>query len=120
MQPSDGGLCALSRLGLGSPLNPVSAFAMPGAMRAAFAALVLAAILSGTSLALPRQAAGALETRPNVVIVLADDLGWGDLGGGDERGFRTPNLDRLAAEGVRFSDSYTAQSTCTAARAALF
>ncbi len=89
-------------------------------MRAAFAALVLAAILTGTALALPRQAADALETRPNVVIVLADDLGWGDLGGGDERGFRTPNLDRLAAEGVRFSDFYTAQSTCTAARAALF
>jgi arylsulfatase A len=57
---------------------------------------------------------------PNIVLVLADDLGWGDLDASQPRGFTTPALDHLAAEGVRFTDFYTAQSTCTAARAALF
>jgi arylsulfatase A len=55
---------------------------------------------------------------PNVVFVLADDLGWGDLGVQGARGFETPNLDRLAAEGVRLTDFYAAQPVCSASRAA--
>jgi arylsulfatase A-like enzyme len=90
-----------------------------GAMRITFAA-TLGLALAASSPVTPRQDEDPRRALPNVVIVLADDLGWGDLGGGDERGFATPRLDRLAAEGVRLSDFYTAQSTCTAARAALF
>src|SRR5688572_18246245 len=56
---------------------------------------------------------------PNVVLVLADDLGWGDLGVQGAQGFATPNLDRLAAEGVRLTDFYAAQAVCSASRAAL-
>ena len=56
---------------------------------------------------------------PNVVIVFADDLGYGDLGCYGAPGIRTPNLDRLAAEGVRFTDFYVAQAVCSASRAAL-
>lgn len=56
---------------------------------------------------------------PNVVIVFTDDQGWGDLGVQGARGFATPNLDRLAAEGVRLTDFYAAQPVCSASRAAL-
>ncbi len=57
--------------------------------------------------------------RPNVVVVFCDDMGWGDLGVQGAEGYATPNLDRLAAEGVRFSDFYVAQPVCSASRAAL-
>lgn len=57
--------------------------------------------------------------RPNIVIILADDLGYGDLGCYGAKDYRTPNLDRLAAEGVRFTDFYVAQAVCSASRAAL-
>ena len=57
--------------------------------------------------------------RPNIVIILADDLGWGDLGCYGHPSIRTPNLDRLAAEGMRFTDFYSAAEVCTPSRAAL-
>ena len=57
--------------------------------------------------------------RPNVVLILADDLAVGDLGGGDGRVTRTPNLDRLANESVRFVQAYSASCVCAPARAAL-
>jgi arylsulfatase A-like enzyme len=56
---------------------------------------------------------------PNVVIILADDLGWGDIGTQGASGFATPHLDRLADEGLRFTDFYVAQPVCSASRAAL-
>ncbi len=56
---------------------------------------------------------------PNFVIVFADDLGYGDLGCYGSRTLRTPNLDRLAREGARFTDFYVAQAVCSASRAAL-
>jgi arylsulfatase A-like enzyme len=59
------------------------------------------------------------ERPPNVVIVFADDLGYGDLGCYGAKGYQTPNLDRMAAEGVRFTDFYVAQAVCSASRAAL-
>lgn len=60
-----------------------------------------------------------LATPPNVVFIVADDMGYADMGTQGARGFETPNLDRLAAEGTRFTDFYVAQSVCTASRAAL-
>jgi arylsulfatase len=57
--------------------------------------------------------------RPNVVFILADDLGYGDLGSYGATGFATPNLDRLAREGVRFTEFYTPANTCSPSRAAL-
>src|SRR5262249_12600688 len=56
---------------------------------------------------------------PNVVIVFADDLGYGDLGCYGAPGRPTPNLDRMAAEGVRLTDFYVAQPICSASRTAL-
>src|SRR5213592_1193480 len=57
--------------------------------------------------------------KPNIVIILADDLGYGDLGCYGHPTIRTPNLDRMAAEGMRFTDFYVAATVCTPSRAAL-
>lgn len=61
----------------------------------------------------------AHEPQPNIVIILADDLGYGDLGCYGQTRWRTPNLDRLAATGARFTSYYSAQAVCSASRAAL-
>lgn len=62
---------------------------------------------------------GAAAAPPNVVLILADDLGYGDLGCFGATKIRTPHLDRLAREGMKFTDFYVAQAVCTASRAAL-
>ena len=56
---------------------------------------------------------------PNIIIILADDMGYGDLACYGHPSLRTPNLDRMAAQGMRFTDFYAAQSLCTPSRAAL-
>lgn len=63
--------------------------------------------------------ASAQATSPNVVIIFADDLGYGDLGCYGSPTIRTPNLDRMAAEGMRFTDFYVASEVCSPSRAAL-
>jgi arylsulfatase A len=66
----------------------------------------------------PLAALSAAETKPNIVLIFADDLGWSDLGCYDADLHETPHLDRLAQQGVRFTDAY-AMSVCTPSRAAL-
>ncbi|MEO1993659.1 MAG: sulfatase, partial [Planctomycetaceae bacterium] len=56
---------------------------------------------------------------PNVVVIFADDLGYGDLSCYGHPTIRTPHLDRMAAEGLRFTQFYSASSVCTPSRAAL-
>ncbi len=56
---------------------------------------------------------------PNVVIVYIDDMGYADIGPFGAQGYSTPNLDRMAREGRRFTDFYVAQAVCSASRAAL-
>ncbi len=56
---------------------------------------------------------------PNIVLIFIDDMGWGDVGVFGAEGYETPNLDRLAAEGMRFTDFYASQAVCSASRAAL-
>src|SRR5512136_2734574 len=56
---------------------------------------------------------------PNMIIILADDLGYADLGCYGHPSIRTPNLDRMATEGLRFTDFYAAAEVCTPSRAAL-
>lgn len=59
------------------------------------------------------------QTKPNVVLIVADDLGWADLGCYRSTYHKTPNLDRLAGEGVRFTNAYAACPVCSPTRCAL-
>ncbi len=61
----------------------------------------------------------AAERLPNVVLIYTDDLGYGDLGCYGAKGWKTPHLDKLAADGLRFTDFYVAQAVCSASRTAL-
>nr|XP_054487542.1 LOW QUALITY PROTEIN: arylsulfatase A [Agelaius phoeniceus] len=61
----------------------------------------------------------AAAARPNFVLVLADDLGFGDLGSYGHPSSATPHLDRLAARGLRFTDFYSSAAVCSPSRAAL-
>lgn len=81
----------------------------------AFATCLLATVVTSARGAAPT----AASSRPNVVFILADDLGYGDLGCYGAKDIRTPNIDRLAAEGTKFTSFYVAQAVCTASRAAL-
>lgn len=63
--------------------------------------------------------AETVGTLPNIVLVFMDDQGYGDLGVYGAEGFDTPNLDKMAEEGVRFTDFYAASSICSPSRAAL-
>ena len=59
---------------------------------------------------------GWAAEKPNFIVIMADDIGYGDLSCYGARQFETPNLDKLAAEGVRFTSGYTSASTCTPTR----
>ena len=79
-------------------------------------------VTANLSLGLCRVFAGNLADppcRPSIVLIVADDLGYGDVGCFGAKDVRTPNIDRLAAEGTKFTSCYVAQPVCTASRAAL-
>jgi arylsulfatase A-like enzyme len=57
--------------------------------------------------------------QPNIVLIYADDLGYGDVGCYGATAVRTPNIDRLASEGLRFTDAHAAAATCTPSRYAM-
>lgn len=59
---------------------------------------------------------GAKESRPNIVFILADDLGWGDLSCYGRPDYGTPNIDQLASQGTKFTDAYSASAVCTPTR----
>jgi arylsulfatase A-like enzyme len=58
--------------------------------------------------------------KPNILVIMADDLGYGDLSCYGAKEFATPNIDRLAAEGLRFTSGYCSASTCTPTRYSFF
>ena len=62
---------------------------------------------------------GLKKKPPNFIIIFADDLGYGDLGSYGHPTIKTPNLDKMASEGVRFTQFYVGSSICTPSRAAL-
>jgi len=57
--------------------------------------------------------------KPNIIFILADDLGYGDLGCYGQTKIKTPNIDRLAAEGIRFTQCYAGSTVCAPSRACL-
>lgn len=76
-------------------------------------------ILSAIALWAPRNLqaqAGNAKARPNILLILADDLGYGDLGCYGATKVKTPHLDGLAREGMRFTDAHSPASVCTASR----
>ena len=85
------------------------------ASRYAIAAL---AVLLGISLSAQRPQP-APSSRPNIVLIQADDLGYGDLSAYGQAQFTTPALDRLAAQGIRFTEYYAGSTVCAPSRSAL-
>ncbi len=90
---------------------------------AASRAVLLAAVLSAPPLMATRGLAAA-ETRdqaskPNIVFILADDLGWADIGCFGSGFYETPNIDRLASRGMRFTSAYAACPVCSPTRASI-
>ncbi|MER7566487.1 sulfatase [Streptomyces sp. NPDC048523] len=66
------------------------------------------------------RAASGSGKRPNLLVILGDDLGWADLSSYGAPHIRTPNLDRLARQGVRFTDAYSGSATCSPTRFSLY
>src|SRR3954469_19572016 len=91
---------------------------MSGLSRRAFLQASGAVALSGLppSLAL---AQSAPPRPPNVVVILADDLGYGELGCYGQKLIQTPTLDRMAAEGMRFTEFYAGSTVCAPSRSVL-
>src|SRR5688572_22103263 len=83
----------------------------------AFLPAALAILIFGVSVSAASAATGA--QRPNIVFILADDLGYGDIGAFGQTKIRTPNLDRLAAEGMRFTEHYSGNAVCAPSRCVL-
>lgn len=80
-------------------------------------ALCLAIVLFQMSMS--SRADAQPERKPNIIFILADDLGWTDLGVQGSKYYKTPNIDRLAASGMRFTNGYTCGPNCQPTRAAL-
>lgn len=66
-----------------------------------------------------QQTANTTTRPPNIIYILADDLGYGDLSCYGQKKFSTPNIDRLAAEGMRFTQHYSGSTVCAPSRSAL-
>jgi len=84
--------------------------------RRAFLKASAGAVLLG---ALGRRAAAAKAEKPNIIIIYADDQGYGDLACYGSKKLKTPNIDRLGAEGTRFTDFYVTAPVCTPTRSSL-
>src|SRR5678815_2624767 len=81
-----------------------------------FVGLLVAATLSVTAARAQQQ---ARSSRPNVVLIITDDVGYGDFGAYGAPDVKTPNIDRLAREGVKMTDFYANGSNCSPTRAGL-
>lgn len=84
--------------------------------------LIFLGLLSLLAVATPSTARGArvqAPRRPNLIFILADDLGYGDLGCYGQKKIKTPNLDRMAAQGLRFTQAYAGSTVCAPSRCAL-
>lgn len=92
---------------------------MPQSLTALSHFCVSSIVAAAVSLAVASPPAADAADKPNIVIILADDLGYGDIGCFGAKDIRTPNIDRLARDGMKFTDFYVSQAVCTASRASL-
>ncbi len=76
-------------------------------------------LLRTSAAALTLAGCSRTESKPNIILIMADDLGYRHLGCYGQRKIRTPNLDRMAAEGLRFTDAYAGCTVCAPSRSAL-
>ncbi|MEM7145870.1 MAG: sulfatase [Verrucomicrobiota bacterium] len=81
--------------------------------------LILSLLCLSSLTRIAQAAESSQQHPPNIVIMFADDQGYGDIGVYGAKGYETPNLDRMAAEGARFTDFYVSSPVCSASRAAL-
>ena len=80
---------------------------------------IRSARLPGDGCVASRRGAFARSTPPNIILIQADDLGYGDLSAYGQAKFATPGIDRLAREGIRFTNYYSGSTVCAPSRAAL-
>ena len=80
--------------------------------------LTMMTLLAAHSALLSAQPA-ATDKRPNFIIILADDLGYGDIGSYGSTLIKTPNIDKLAAQGIQLNSFYASANVCTASRGGL-
>ncbi|MGA2069647.1 MAG: arylsulfatase [Thermoguttaceae bacterium] len=83
------------------------------------ASMFLAGSLAAVVILVPDAAPAAAAGRPNIIFILADDLGYGDLGCYGQKKIKTANIDRMAAEGMRFTNFYCGCSVCAPSRCTL-
>ncbi len=102
-----------------SPGGTLGSLCLALALTLSLASQAAAQDVAASGAADNRAAPGGDALRPNLVIILVDDLGWGDLGCYGHPQIRTPALDRLAREGTRFTQFYAAATVCTPSRAGL-
>jgi arylsulfatase A-like enzyme len=81
--------------------------------------MLAAALAAPAALPFAEQTSYAASARPNILFILADDFGYADLSCYGRRDYATPNIDRLASEGVKFTQAYANSAVCTASRVAL-
>jgi arylsulfatase A-like enzyme len=75
--------------------------------------------LAGASALVPGSATAGRSDKPNIIFILADDLGYGDLGCYGQKTIKTPNTDKLAEEGMKFTDHYAGSTVCAPSRCCL-
>jgi arylsulfatase A-like enzyme len=87
--------------------------------RGAILVLLALSISFGSNVASAAANASSASHKPNIIFILADDLGYGDLGCYGQTKIKTPNIDKLAIEGIRFRDCYAGSTVCAPSRCAL-
>lgn len=80
---------------------------------------LLSTVATAAAAALPSHSFGKQRQQPNIIFILADDLGYADLSCYGRREYRTPNIDSLAADGIRFTHGYANSPVCSPSRVAL-
>src|SRR5437660_5482376 len=83
------------------------------------AVILLASLSTLLTISEAQRSRADTPTKPNVIFILADDLGYGDLGCYGQKQIQTPNIDRLVTEGMRFSQCYAGSTVCAPSRCAL-
>ncbi len=94
------------------------AFSGPRFLNASVAAVTMASLVLGLT-TVGAAASFAAEAKPNIIFIMVDDLGYGDLGCYGQKEIKTPNIDQLAAQGTRFTQCYAGSTVCAPTRCVL-